>query len=89
LEIGSYKPGDIEVVAAFDTDKRKVGVDVHEAIFAAPNCMTIFCSDIPKSGVTVRMGQILDGFSDHMTHYDQRRTFSLADETESTEEHID
>ncbi len=87
-QIGGYKPGDIEVVAAFDTDKRKVGVDVHEAIFAAPNCTTVFCSDIPKSGVTVRMGQILDGFSDHMTHYDQRRTFILADETESTEEHI-
>ena len=28
-EIGGYSPGDIEVVAAFDTDKRKVGVDVH------------------------------------------------------------
>ena len=31
-EIGGYKPGDIEVVAAFDIDKRKIGRDVHEAI---------------------------------------------------------
>jgi len=87
-EIGGYKPGDIEVVAAFDTDKRKVGVDVHEAIFAAPNCTAVFCSDIPKSGVTVRMGRILDGFSDHMKEYDDKRTFILADEPEPTEDEV-
>ena len=34
--IGGYQPGDIEVVAAFDIDKRKVGKDVTEAIFAPP-----------------------------------------------------
>jgi len=87
-EIGGYKPGDIEVVAAFDIDKRKVGVDVHEAIFAVPNCTIVFCSDIPKSGVTVRMGRILDGFSDHMKDYDEKRTFMLTDEPESTEKEI-
>ncbi len=87
-EIGEYRPGDIEVVAAFDIDKRKVGIDVHEAIFAAPNCTTVFCSDIPESGVTVRMSRILDGFSDHMKDYDEKRTFVLADEPESTEEEI-
>ncbi len=84
-EIGGYKPGDIEVVAAFDIDARKVGVDVHEAIFSAPNCTTVFCSDIPESGVTVRMGRILDGFSDHMKNYDEKRTFILADEPEPSE----
>ena len=41
-EIGGYKPGDIEVVVAFDVDKRKVGIDVHEAIFSDPNCTEIF-----------------------------------------------
>lgn len=87
-EIGGYKPGDIEVVVAFDIDKRKVGVDVHEAIFSAPNCTAVFCSDLPKSGVTVRMGRILDGFSDHMKNYDERRTFILADEPEPTEEEV-
>ena len=87
-EIGGYKPGDIEVVAAFDIDKRKVGVDVHEAIFSAPNCTAVFCSDLPKSEVTVRMGRILDGFSDHMKNYDERRTFILADEPEPTEEEV-
>ena len=80
-----YQPGDIEVVAAFDIDERKVDVDVHEANFSAPNCTTVFCSDIPESGVTVRMGRILDGFSDHMKNYDEKRTFILADEPEPSE----
>ncbi len=87
-KIGEYRPGDIEVVAAFDIDKRKVGVDVHEAIFSAPNCTTVFCPDIPESSVTVRMGRILDGFSDHMKNYDEKRTFVLADEPELTAEEI-
>ena len=87
-EIGGYQPGDIEVVAAFDIDKRKVGVDVHEAIFSAPNCTTVFCSEFPESGVTVRMGKILDGFSDHMKDYDEKRTFILADEPEPSEADI-
>jgi myo-inositol-1-phosphate synthase len=85
-EIGGYKPGDIEVVAAFDIDKRKVGIDVHKAIFSEPNCTAIFCSDLPKSGVTVQMGRVLDGYSDHMADYDAKRTFILADESEPTEE---
>ncbi len=84
-EIGGYQPGDIEVVAAFDIDKRKVGVDVHKAIFSAPNCTTVFCSGLPESGVTVRMSKILDGFSDHMKDYDEKRTFILADEPEPSE----
>ena len=46
-EIGGHKPGDIEVVSAFDIDKRKVGKDVDEAIFARPNCTTVFCRDLP------------------------------------------
>ena len=41
-EVGGYKPGDIEVVAAFDVDKRKVGKKLKEAVFARPNCTTVF-----------------------------------------------
>ena len=52
-EIGGYSPGDIKVVAAFDIDRRKVGKEVNEAIFAKPNCTKIFCPDLPPSGVTV------------------------------------
>jgi len=78
-EIGGYRPGDIEVVAAFDIDQRKVGRDVHDAIFCKPNCTTVFCSDIPPSGVTVKMGRILDGIADHMADYDDDATFIAAD----------
>ncbi len=87
-EIGGYKPGDIEVVAAFDVDKRKVGIDVHEAIFSDPNCTAVFCSDLPKSGAVVQMGRVLDGFSEHLNNYNEKRTFVLADEPELTEEEI-
>ena len=45
-DIGGYKPGDIEVVAAFDIDKRKVGKDVNQAILEKPNCTKIFCDNM-------------------------------------------
>jgi myo-inositol-1-phosphate synthase len=73
--IGDYTPGDIDVVAAFDIDQRKVGRDVSEAIFALPNCTEKFCPDLPSTGVEVRMGRILDGLSDHMKDYDDKHTF--------------
>ena len=60
-DLGGYKPQDIGVVAAFDIDKRKVGKDVVEAIFAPPNCTTVFCNDVPPNGVKVHMGRIMDG----------------------------
>ena len=50
--IGDYKISDIEVVAVFDIDKRKVGKDVAEAMFEKPNNTTVFCPKIPKTGVT-------------------------------------
>ena len=81
-EVGGYKPSDIEVVAAFDTDRRKVGRDVNEAIFEKPNCTKVFCGDLPKSGVRVSMGRVLDGYSDHMADYGDHRTFLLAEEPE-------
>jgi len=82
IEIGGYRPCDIEVVAAFDIDRRKVGKDVNQAVFSKPNCTTVFQPDLPESGVVVRMGPILDGFSEHMAAYDDDRTFLPASETE-------
>ena len=85
-EIGGYKPYDIEIVAAFDIDKRKIGKDVTQAIFELPNCTTVFCKDIPKAGVKVEMGAILDGFSEHMRDYDDKYAFVLSDKKESSKE---
>ena len=87
-EINGYKPGDIEVVAAFDVDKRKVGRDVHDAIFAKPNCTTVFCPDLPPSGVLVRMGKILDGVANHMQDYPENNSFVLSEEPKLTEKEI-
>ncbi len=81
-DVGGYRPFDINVVAAFDVDRRKVGRDVSEAIFAPPNCTAVFCREVPKAGVTVRMGRVLDGVSDHMRQYESGRTFVVADAPE-------
>ena len=81
-DIGGYKPHDIDVVAAFDVDKRKVGKDISEAIFQPPNCTKIFHNNIAKKGVRVLMGKISDGIAPHMGDYDEKLTFLLSDETE-------
>jgi myo-inositol-1-phosphate synthase len=87
-EIGGFTPGDIEPVAAFDIDGRKVGLDVSEAIFQPPNCTKVFCGDIPRSGVTVRMGKLLDGVSPHMEDYDEKYRFVPSDEKEPSKEDV-
>jgi myo-inositol-1-phosphate synthase len=87
-ELGGYKPSDIEVVAAFDIDERKVGEDVSKAIFALPNCTAIFCDNIPDMNVKVRMGHLLDGVSEHMKNYDPKYTFVVSKEKEATKEEI-
>ncbi len=76
--IGDYGPSDLSVVAAFDIDARKVGRDVNEAVFALPNCTAVFCPTLPTSGVKVRMGRVLDGFSEHLEDYPAHQTFVRA-----------
>ncbi len=78
--IGGWAPGDLEVVAAFDIDRRKVGKQVEQAIFAKPNCTTVFQKFIPASGVTVSMGPVLDGVAPHMLDYPDDDAFRPADE---------
>ncbi len=87
-EIGGFRPHDIKVVAAFDIDKRKVGKDVNESIFSPPNNTTVFCGDLPATGVKVSMGNILDGFSEHMSNYEDKYTFVLSDAKEPTKEEV-
>src|SRR5260370_4922556 len=86
-QIGSYQPQDIEVVAAFDIDRRKVGLDVSEAIFSPPNCTKIFCEKVRRTGAIVKMGCVFDSFAEHMRDQDPLRTF-LPLEKESTREQI-
>lgn len=87
-EIGGYRPGDIEVVAAWDVDRRKVGRDVADAIFAAPNCTAVFCPEVPPTGAVVRMGRVMDGVSDHMAEYSEARRFLVAGEPEPDRDEV-
>ncbi|HEY0622801.1 inositol-3-phosphate synthase [Sphingomonas sp.] len=87
-DLGGYRPSDIKVVAAWDVDKRKVGLDVADAIFAKPNCTAIFCGTIEATGAKVMMGRILDGVAEHMEDYTDDRTFIVADEAEMTKEEV-
>ncbi|WP_375287919.1 inositol-3-phosphate synthase [Sphingomonas sp.] len=82
-EIGGYRVADIEFVAAFDVDPRKVGRDLGEAIFAKPNCTKVFHADVPATGVSVRMGARLDGVATHMTAANDRG-FALDDTADAT-----
>ena len=87
-DLGGYLPSDLEVVAAFDVDVRKVGKDISEAIFEAPNCTTSFCPNVPKAGVRVSMGCVLDGVANHMGDYSDERTFLPSDGEEPTQREI-
>ena len=60
VDLGGYHVRDVEVVAAFDVDAKKVGRDVAEAIVSEPN-NTIRFADVPPLGVEVRRGPTLDG----------------------------
>lgn len=63
--LGGYSIGDINFVSAFDVSRRKVGLDLSEAIFEKPNVTPKFV-DVPKLSVEVRRGPILDGVAEHM-----------------------
>ncbi|MFQ5774616.1 MAG: inositol-3-phosphate synthase [Kiloniellaceae bacterium] len=78
--IGKWGCGDIEIVAAFDIDRRKVGRPVEEAIFARPNCARVFQKAMRVSHVRVQMGPILDGFAPHMLDYPEDQSFRPADD---------
>jgi myo-inositol-1-phosphate synthase len=60
VKFGPYHVSDVEFVAAFDVDDKKVGKDLSEAINASEN-NTIKICDVPTSGVTVQRGHTLDG----------------------------
>ncbi len=64
-KLGNYHIGDIEFVAAFDVSKEKIGKDLSDAIFAYPNITRKF-ADVPKLGVEVKPGPVLDGVAPHM-----------------------
>ncbi len=79
-DIGGYAPGDIEVVAAFDVDSRKVGKRLSEAVFAPPNCAQVFCPDLTPQSWAVSMGPVLDGWSEHLRAFSDQQRILLSEE---------
>ncbi len=77
--IGSYSIGDIRPVAAFDVDRRKVGRSINQAVFANPNCTTVFEPSVNSQDIMVQMGPILDGVAEHMMSYPEDQAFRVAD----------
>ena len=78
VQFGDYHIGDVEFVAAFDVDAKKVGLDLADAINASEN-NTIKICDVPETGVKVLRGPTLDGLGKYY-----RETIE-----ESTEEPVD
>ncbi|MER5644952.1 inositol-3-phosphate synthase [Streptosporangium sp. NPDC002524] len=64
VKFGDYHVGDVEFVAAFDVDAKKVGRDLSEAIVASEN-NTIKICDVPPLGVTVQRGPTYDGLGEY------------------------
>ncbi len=78
VQIGDYHVRDVQFVAGFDVDAKKVGQDLAHAIVSSEN-NTIKIADVPPTGVTVQRGPTLDGLG----------KYYLETITESDEEPVD
>jgi myo-inositol-1-phosphate synthase len=76
--LGGYHVGDIQFSAAFDVDERKVGRDLSEAIFAAPNCTVRFAT-VPNLGIPVQRGMTHDGLGVYLSQMIKKAPGPTAD----------
>jgi myo-inositol-1-phosphate synthase len=83
-ELGGYHVSDIEISSAFDVNAGKVGRDVAEAIFAAPNNTHRFAK-VPRTGVRVHRGQTLDGLGRYLRQQIEESDEAAADVSEVLE----
>ncbi len=84
VKFGPYHISDIEFVAAFDIDERKIGKDLSEAIFSKPNNLEKF-AEVPKLGVEVVKGPVLDGVAPHMKDFRYGEGFLVDDSRPSVD----
>ncbi|MDQ0095122.1 myo-inositol-1-phosphate synthase [Paeniglutamicibacter psychrophenolicus] len=75
VQFGKYHVNDVQFVAAFDVDEKKVGLDLADAILASEN-NTIKIADVATTGITVQRGHTLDGLG---KYYRETITESSAD----------
>jgi len=76
VNFGGYHVHDVRFVAAFDVNKNKIGKDLADAIWTEPNVCAKF-AEVPKTGVKVLPGPVLDGVAPHMKEpfhaYDEKK----------------
>ena len=85
VKFGDYHVSDIEFVAAFDVDGKKVGRDLSEAIVASEN-NTIKIADVPPLGITVQRGHTLDGLGKYYLETIEESTDEPVDVVEALRE---
>ncbi len=78
VNLGGYHIKDIEFVAAFDIDKRKVGKDISKAITTYPNCTCTFAS-VPKKNIKVLRGMTHDGLGKYLSEIIEKAPGSTVD----------
>lgn len=76
--IGGLTCADIQIVAAFDIDARKVGRPLGEALGAPPNCAAVFWPHPLEEATVVSMGPVLDGVAPHMADHPEHLAFRVA-----------
>ncbi|MEC7880991.1 MAG: inositol-3-phosphate synthase [Chloroflexota bacterium] len=77
-ELGGYSVGDINIVAAFDVDSDKVGIDLSEAIYTNNNNALKFY-DVPKTGIKVDRGMTHDGLGKYLSTMVKKASGSTSD----------
>jgi len=78
VNLGGYHISDINFVAAFDVDKNKVGKDLSQAIYSAPNNTYKFC-DVEPMGVKVERGMTHDGLGKYLSQIIEKAPGHTAD----------
>ena len=78
VNLGGYHIRDVEVSAAIDIDKNKVGRDLSEAIVTTPN-NTLNFAKVPRSGVTVQRGMTHDGLGKYLSKIIEKAPGSTVD----------
>ncbi len=81
IDLGGYHIRDIEIASAFDVNARKVGRDVSEAIYAAPN-NTFRFADAKPTGTTVERGPTMDGLGRYLREEIEESNLPVVDVTE-------
>ena len=86
--LGGLRPEDIEIVAGFDVDARKVNRPIGEAVLANPNCTEVFWDKLDDQPATVHRGPDLDGVSAFMRNQAPDLSFVPSDETPLTADEV-